>query len=477
MNAQLASRVLVIDNDPERAQSVRSIFEFIDCQPVVVTCDVWREAAGEPGNTVLAFVGDCGSDAAFGETVAALGQWDPAVAVCTVNGLMAEMSEAVAPRVIRSLDYPIRFPELSECLTQARLFHEQQLAASGRNKGQGELFRALVGVSPAIQGVRSFIDRVARTDATVLILGETGTGKEVVARNIHYRSERRDKPFVAVNCGAIPPDLLESELFGHEKGAFTGAISARQGRFEMAQGGTLFLDEIGDMPLMMQVKILRVLQERTFERVGSNKSMSTDVRIVAATHRDLETMIEDGKFREDLYYRLNVFPIEMPSLKDRIDDLPYLIDDIVARMSAEGRGTVRLTPAAIKLLSRCPWSGNVRELANLLERLTILHPYGEVDTRDLPRKFLEWAGADMPESSVSTLAPGLQNLDMARLPPGGIDLKEHLGFLETSLIQQALNEADGVVAHAAKLLNMRRTTLVEKMRKYGISRGEEMTEN
>jgi sigma-54 specific flagellar transcriptional regulator A len=326
------------------------------------------------------------------------------------------------------------------------------------------------------------IEQVADTDANVLILGQSGTGKEVVARNLHYYSSRRDKPFVPVNCGAIPPDLLESELFGHEKGAFTGAISARQGRFELAEGGTLFLDEIGDMPLAMQVKLLRVLQERVFERVGSNKSIKADVRIVAATHRNLEEEIKEGRFREDLYYRLNVFPIEMPSLSERSEDIALLIKELVTRMEHEQRGSVRLTPTAIAALSQYPWPGNVRELSNLMERLIIMYPYGVVDVRDLPEKFRghHYAGSDDDTAealatSVATVADS-SDLDAAvRLPSQGIDLKEHLSQLEYSLIKQALEEADGVVAHAAKRLAMRRTTLVEKMRKYGLQRQEQVS--
>ena len=203
-----------------------------------------------------------------------------------------------------------------------------------------------VGNSERIQGVRDLVRQVAVTDANVLILGESGTGKEVVARNVHFHSQRRNGPFVPVNCGAIPGELLESELFGHEKGAFTGAISARQGRFEMAAGGTLFLDEIGDMPLSMQVKLLRVLQERTFERVGGNKTLKADVRIVAATHQNLEQLVAEGKFRTDLFYRLNVFPIEIPSLSERPEDLPLLVHEFIARMAAERRGTLKVNSCA-----------------------------------------------------------------------------------------------------------------------------------
>ncbi len=307
----------------------------------------------------------------------------------------------------------------------------------------------------------------------------------MVARNIHYLSERRDGPFIPVNCGAIPPELLESELFGHEKGSFTGAISARKGRFELAEGGTLFLDEIGDMPLQMQVKLLRVLQERVFERVGGNKAITADVRVVAATHRDLETMIEGGEFREDLFYRLNVFPIEMPPLCERRDDIPLLLQELVSRVFNEGKGRVRFTQRAIDSLKEHAWSGNVRELSNLVERLTILYPGGLVDVNDLPVKYRH---IDVPEYSVEVSEEQLERDALAsifndeepvdlpetrfpsELPPEGVNLKDLLAELEIDMIRQALDQQDNVVARAAEMLGIRRTTLVEKMRKYGMSK-------
>ena len=326
------------------------------------------------------------------------------------------------------------------------------------------------------------MQQVADTEASVLILGESGTGKEVVARNLHYHSKRREAPFVPVNCGAIPAELLESELFGHEKGAFTGAITSRAGRFELANGGTLFLDEIGDMPLPMQVKLLRVLQERTFERVGSNKTQSADVRIIAATHKDLEKMIEDGTFREDLYYRLNVFPIEMAPLRERVEDIPLLMNELISRMEFEKRGSIRFNSAAIMSLCRHDWPGNVRELANLVERMAIMHPYGVIGVGELPKKFRHVDDDDEQMAITlreefeerAAIGAGLPDLTAtAMLPPEGLDLKDYLGSLEQGLIQQALDDAAGVVARAAERLRIRRTTLVEKMRKYGMSRRDD----
>ncbi|VFS90100.1 transcriptional regulator FleQ [Pseudomonas aeruginosa] len=326
------------------------------------------------------------------------------------------------------------------------------------------------------------MQQVADTDASVLILGESGTGKEVVARNLHYHSKRREGPFVPVNCGAIPAELLESELFGHEKGAFTGAITSRAGRFELANGGTLFLDEIGDMPLPMQVKLLRVLQERTFERVGSNKTQNVDVRIIAATHKNLEKMIEDGTFREDLYYRLNVFPIEMAPLRERVEDIALLLNELISRMEHEKRGSIRFNSAAIMSLCRHDWPGNVRELANLVERLAIMHPYGVIGVGELPKKFRHVDDEDEQLASSlreeleerAAINAGLPGMDApAMLPAEGLDLKDYLANLEQGLIQQALDDAGGVVARAAERLRIRRTTLVEKMRKYGMSRRDD----
>ncbi len=338
------------------------------------------------------------------------------------------------------------------------------------NDTSPELFRSLVGRSPGIQRVRELVERVAPTDTTVLVLGETGTGKEVVARNIHYHSARRNGPFVPLNCGAIPADLLESELFGHEKGAFTGAVTARKGRFELAEGGTLFLDEIGDMRLDMQVKLLRVLQEHRFDRVGAAASQETDVRIVAATHRDLEQMIADGSFREDLYYRLHVVPIQMPALRERRDDIPLLIAELNARLVRRGLPAAAFRDDALRALLDYDWSGNVRELANLVERCAILAPEAEIRREDLPPKIAGAASAAGTLPADPAPVPHARVFDMPDFSREGIELKGLLETLEVQLIRQALDCSDGVVAQAAKLLGLRRTTLVEKIRKFGIER-------
>jgi sigma-54 specific flagellar transcriptional regulator A len=349
------------------------------------------------------------------------------------------------------------------------------------------------GSSPAIAAVNRLIQQVAPYDSTVLILGESGTGKEITARAIHAASPRRQRPFVAVNCGAIPAELLESELFGHEKGSFTGAITSRKGRFEIAEGGTLFLDEIGDMSLPMQVKLLRVLQERIYERVGSNASSQCDVRIIAATHRNLEEAIVRGSFRGDLFYRLNVFPIEMPTLATRIEDLPALIDDLIAHVAGRGRPRLRLLPETLDALSNYSWPGNIRELSNLIERLAILCPERPVGIGDLPARYrpADWTAPHViPPTSdelplLASLAGGEeideevvlpasvwsceQEASPTRLPESGVDLRAHLTLIERSLISQALQRSGGTVAQAARLLSLRRTTLVEKLRKLGMA--------
>ena len=270
-------------------------------------------------------------------------------------------------------------------------------ASDGRitQVSQGAVGSFPTGTSPQIQRVNHLIHQVASFDSNVLVLGESGTGKEVVARAIHEASPRRLRPFVPINCGAIPAELLESELFGHEKGAFTGALATRKGRFEIAEGGTIFLDEIGDMNPTMQVKLLRVLQERVYERVGSCVSQRCDVRIVAATHRDLEQAIANGSFREDLFYRLNVVPIEMPALRERGEDLPLLIADLHERISSAGRPAVQFTAAALEALKSYRWPGNVRELANLIERMSIQCGTRPVAVADLPPRvtaILQYAG-------------------------------------------------------------------------------------
>lgn len=478
------NKVLIIDDNEQRRHDLKILFDFLSESSLTNSSANWQscvvdERQGE--DYVAVFIGDYrGGKQTLEQLLKDIRAWNDELAVVFLGDEPENtdgLDDSLRHMIIATLAIPPTYNKLVDTLHRAQLYREAQ--SVGKRQPQRRpvhLFRSLVGTSRVVQNVREMMSQVADKDVSVLITGESGTGKEVVARNLHYHSPRREKPFVPVNCGAIPADLLESELFGHEKGAFTGAISSRAGRFEMAEGGTLFLDEIGDMPLNMQVKILRVLQERCFERVGSNKTQAVDVRIIAATHRNLESMISEARFREDLYYRLNVFPIELPSLKERSEDIPLLINELVARMENEQRGSIRFNSAAIMSLCQHEWSGNVRELANLVERMAILHPYGVIGVQDLPAKYrhVDVADEDFSPQAEAGATNGNANFvsmnDTPLLPEQGIDLREYITNLERDLIQQALNDCGGVVARAADRLCIRRTTLVEKMRKYDLQR-------
>ncbi len=324
------------------------------------------------------------------------------------------------------------------------------------------------GHSAAAKRVRHLISQVAAFDTTVLILGESGTGKEGVARELHRRSPRATGPFVPVNCAAIPAELMESELFGHERGAFSGAVSTRRGRFELAEGGTLFLDEISEMCPRLQAKLLRVLQERMYERVGSGELRCADVRIVAATNRDLDAEVAAGRFRGDLYFRLNVFPISLAPLRERIEDLDLLVETLNTSLSVRGLGTVAFTPQARSALRAYSWPGNVRELENLLERLAIMHPEGQLDVGDLPER-QRMHGAVVPEpagcAATAVSIPTFSTNPAPRLPEEGLQLREFMQQIEDGLISQAMTRTGGVIAEAARLLGIGRTTLVEKLKR------------
>jgi sigma-54 dependent transcriptional regulator, flagellar regulatory protein len=481
-------RILLIDDNKIRVQQLETIFQFMVYQIEAVGSADYAARINDSDQLCGIFVGD-GIDKQATVVSDIVGRANKIPVILLINkGTVAQISTVITNSVSQVFEWPTTHPVLKPILDKlfAAAMQTTFTVREGSDRRSSSADR-LKGKSQAIVNIRKLIDQVAESDATVLILGESGTGKEVVARSLHDASCRKDKPFVPINCGAIPGELLESELFGHEKGAFTGALSARQGRFEMAEGGTLFLDEIGDMPLAMQVKLLRVLQERTFERVGSNKTIHCDVRVIAATHRYLEDEIKENRFREDLFYRLNVFPIEIPALKERAEDIPLLVNDLIARMEASNRGSVRLTNAALAVLMQHEWPGNVRELANLIERLSIINPKGLVDAADLPEKFQQYkvsdeivddigaVDVDVDEEDQSEQIEVIGTFDgalnsLAQLPEQGIDLKEYLNVLEVDLIRQALNECNGVVAHAAKRLSMRRTTLVEKLRKYDLQR-------
>lgn len=481
------SYVLLVDDCPQSRHDLRLILEFLGEEPFPVASTDWQalveKQIGSSAAVKCVIIGECDSPGGLASLVEQLDAWDAHVPVVVIGrDRVVGWPDYMRQRLLSTAELPLTYNQLLDILHRAQVYREVFDEGLRKHQREPNLFRSLVGTSRAIQSVRQMMKQVADTEATVLILGDSGTGKEVVARNLHYHSRRKDAPFVPVNCGAIPAELLESELFGHEKGAFTGAITSRAGRFELAAGGTLFLDEIGDMPMNMQVKLLRVLQERTFERVGSNKPQQADVRVIAATHKNLEEMITRGEFREDLYYRLHVFPIEMPPLRERIEDLPLLLNELITRLEKEKRGSIRFSSAAIMSLCKHPWPGNVRELANLVERMAIMHPHGVIGVGELPRKFryVDDDNEDLrqlqQEQDDNAWRPPFAGFSRSvGLPPEGLDLREHLAELEQSLIQQALDDANFVVARAAERLRIRRTTLVEKMRKYGMSRDAETT--
>lgn len=471
-------RILLIDDNEQRRHDLRVILDFVGEETVASGSADWKDNVPEEGESFSCLIlGE--SDVPADKLVTEVLAWEKSLPVILIDDVEVtdQVEESTKKSVIASVETPPKYTKLMDTLHRAQVYKDQFMNDPVRaQRREAQLFRSLVGTSRSVINVRELMAQVADKDVNVLITGESGTGKEVVARNLHYNSHRRHKPFVPVNCGAIPNELLESELFGHEKGAFTGAVTSRAGRFEMAQGGTIFLDEIGDMPLHMQVKLLRVLQERTYERVGGTKTIDADVRVIAATHQNLEKHIEEGKFREDLYYRINVFPIEMPPLRERTEDIPLLLNELVARIENEKRGSIRFNSASIMALCRHDWPGNVRELANLVERLLITHPYGVIGVSDLPKRFrhvddIDEETQEQLEQAQQQAAPGYITMDTpALIPVSGIDLKEYLSNLECNLIKQALDDSNGVVARAAEKLRIRRTTLVEKMRKYELSR-------
>jgi sigma-54 specific flagellar transcriptional regulator A len=487
------AKVIVIEPTESEAASLQTLLRFLDLDPLHVRdlAELRRSSAVSP-ECLAVIIGERVVSEYGEELIAVLRSMRQPLPVIYLSGNgLPKIAEASGDLAWFHLETPVKQRRLSAVLAQAQNVRSGHPTQPGAHR-----FRPS-GASRVMRAVHRLIEQVAPFDTNVLILGESGTGKEMVARHIHELSGRAGHPFVPVNCGAIPADLLESELFGHEKGAFTGALTTRVGRFEFAEGGTLFLDEIGDMSLQMQVKLLRVLQERSFERVGSNKTIRCNVRIIAATHRDLDAAIVAGRFREDLYYRLNVFPLQMPPLRERLDDLSVLIDHLLQRQGNGGGKSIRLDAAAMACLLRNRWPGNVRELSNLLERLAILFPGQSITDTDLPDRYrgsaaVGWLGsegridarpqsAQQPETAAVARVAAEQSAPVIyevsaiaspasdALPRGGLDLKDHLSAIEIGLIRQALEEADGTIAEAARLLRMRRTTLVEKLRKYRLS--------
>ncbi len=484
MDNSILNKVILVDDNEQRQNALRSSLSFFNVQHTVLSFYEFLKTRTDQEQYSVALIGKCELPLSLNKLVQFISENYQSTPICLLENWndSEKISKASKQQILRVLSKDLDDEILTDILHEAQVFQSVRVISNDKTDHH---FPLLIGESPAIQALKQTMSKVVDRDVNVLITGESGTGKELVARSLHNLSSRSKESFVPVNCGAIPPELLESELFGHEKGAFTGAVSSRAGRFELADQGTLFLDEIGDMPLPMQVKILRVLQERSFERVGGTKTIKVDVRIVAATHRNLDQMVLQGGFREDLFYRLNVFPIEVPSLRERKSDISILLKHYTEIAYDQGLGRLKFKLSAIDSLEKHPWDGNVRELLNLIERLAIMYPDGVIGVSELPKKFRHISEPDpsmyqvqnamnLDEDShfitaleASMLQPQTTEF---KLPSEGIDLKAHIESIERDLIEQALVHSGKVVARAAELLSIRRTTLVEKMRKYEIRR-------
>ncbi len=371
----------------------------------------------------------------------------------TVDNAVNAMRIGAFDYITKPLKQDLVVLTVKRALSHARLRDENIALRSHLEKRYN--FGKIVSYSEKMKAVVEKVKKVATSDSTVAIYGESGTGKELVAQALHFNSDRKNGPLVTVNCGAIPEELLESELFGHEKGAFTGAVRSRTGRFELAHGGTIFLDEIGDMSPTLQVKVLRVIQEKQFERIGGMKTLDVDVRIIAATNQDLEKAVIEKTFREDLFYRINVIPIHLPPLRERKVDIPVLTNHFLREFNRSKKKNVeKLMPEAMDCLMKYQWPGNVRELQNLTEMLVVMKEYGTIGTEDLPDKIQKNSGHT--ESVASDI----------EIPDSGLDLNDTICQFEKNLLRKALEESGGDKNRAAKLLKLNRTTLVEKLKRY-----------
>jgi DNA-binding NtrC family response regulator len=446
--------VLVVDDDAHIRRMVRRIVRGLGCE--VTEAEDGVDAVGKLTGTRFDLVlTDLRMPRGDGmEVLEALRDRHPGTpsVMLTAHGAINECVAAMRAGAVDFLTKPFHADELENVVRRALARPGTREESKPSKTELGRPQASLIGESPALLRVLEVVERVARTDATVLVTGETGTGKEVLARLIHGMSPRAGRPLVALNCGAIPEGLVESELFGHAKGAFTGAVEKRSGKFTQADGGTIFLDEIGELPLATQVKLLRVLQDREVTPVGSAESVPVDVRVVAATHRDLEAMAAGGQFRQDLFYRLDVVRIDMPSLRARREDIPLLAGHFLAIASARLKRNLSFAPETLEALMRHDWPGNVRELENTVERMAILSPDDMIAPVHLPPR-------------VQQASPVPAGVVKPSLPEEGIDLQEALDAIEERLIAEALRRADGNKTLAARLLGLNRTTLIEKLKR------------
>jgi two-component system response regulator AtoC len=452
--------ILVADDDPSMRALVRSL--LTRAGHVVVDAANGQIAIGELGKqTFDVVVTDLAMPAADGfEVLTRARELQPQtpVIVLTADGSIRDCVKAMGAGAFNFLSKPFHPKDLQEIICSAaearRSGGASERRPAVRASADGRPQVALIGDSPALKELIDVIERIASTSATVLITGESGTGKEVVARLLHGSSGRTSGPFIAINCGAIPESLLESELFGHAKGAFTGATEASTGKFLQADGGTLFLDEIGDLPMSMQVKLLRVLQERVVTHVGESRARPFDVRIIAASNLDLETMVREGRFRQDLFFRLEVLPVRLPALRERREDVPLLASHFLDDANRRLQKTVTLGEDALMILTLYAWPGNVREMENLFERLVIMDRTGTISAADLPERMR----GDGLSAEAATAAA-------SQLAHGSIDLATTLAALEGSLIEQALRQAGGNKTHAAESLGLNRTTFIDKRKR------------
>ena len=454
------SRILVVDDEANLRKVLAAILRK----------DGYEVAVAEDGEQALAEFEKNGADVIISDLVMPrLGgmdiltrvkatRADVPVIIITAHGTVDSAVEAIKLGAFDYITKPFEHAEIRSVVAKAARVQE---ANQGHVAPDGSARKSIIGDGSRMEELFKVIDKVADTPSTVLITGESGTGKELVATALHQGSSRRDKPLIKINCAAIPKDLMESELFGYERGAFTGAVSSKPGRFELADGGTLFLDEIGEVPLEMQVKLLRVLQESEFERVGGIKTTRVDVRLIAATNRDLEKETEAGRFRKDLFYRLNVVPIVLPPLRDRSGDVPRLVGHFIEKYNKRLNKKIEgISDEALTLLRAWPWPGNIRELENLMERVILFADGPRIEAKDLPEGVRGGMQAAFTLPAGATPAPGETPLKDF--------LKQRQAEIEKSFIVQALAKTDGNVTRAAKLLQISRKSLQTKMKEFGL---------
>ncbi|MBE8215674.1 MAG: sigma-54-dependent Fis family transcriptional regulator [Endozoicomonadaceae bacterium] len=472
-------RILIIEDDQRQKLLLSSILSFIGFRVCVVSGTEWRAHLKQKVNQYQFVL--LGRAERRIDILKDLNRHFAYLPILITGRLGIELRGGIKQQVMCELSEPVSYDQLLEGMHCAQAYRINCCNKESINYENSTLFQKIVGNGRRIRQVRTLMAQVMDKEVPILLQGEPGTNKILIAEELHRHSNRKDGVFVSLNCRALSVELLEIELFGYEKDAFPGAIIEKKGRLELAKNGTLFLEEINEIPLDFQAKLLRFLKEGCFEKLGSKHSISVNVRIITSTSSNLEDKVKNHTFRNDLLYQLNVFPIHIPELRNRIEDLPLLLNDIIVRIERENRGTIRFSSEAIHVLCEYAWPGNLKELTNLVERLAVMYPMGIVSVAELPNKLLTWVESKktiQDESSIEAInnQPAINENtleDLAILPIDGLNLKDFLSNLEKKLIQQALHHCNNVVARAAEKLKIRRTTLVEKMRKYHLQRYEE----